>query len=71
MDNLGCDWRLRGNITDEGDIKITSLEFGHTCIVLLVCSVAATQECLQVYHSLPFYINSININGKYSKNYLV
>ena len=57
MDELGCDWRLRGNITDEGDIKITSLEFGHTCIVLLVQRlVAATQEWLQVYH-----YHSVNI----------
>ena len=49
MDDLGCDWRLRGNITDEGDIEVTVLELGHTCIIPLACrSVAATQEWLQV-----------------------
>lgn len=45
MDLLGCDWRLRGNITNAGDIVITVLEEGHTCIIpLAMRSVVATQE---------------------------
>ena len=49
MDLLGCDWRLRPNTTQEGDIEITVLELGHTCIIPLgIRSVAATQEWLQV-----------------------
>ena len=35
MDDLGCDWRVRANRTDEGDIKITVFEDGHTCIIPL------------------------------------
>ena len=35
MDLLSCDWRLRENLTDAGDIVVTVLELGHTCIIPL------------------------------------
>lgn len=44
-----CDWRVRGNCRPEGDVEITVLNTGHTCVAPLAPrSVASNQEWLQV-----------------------
>ena len=44
-----CQWGLRGNHMEEGDIQITVLDSEHTCIAPLAArSVASNQEWLQV-----------------------
>ena len=49
IDEANCQWRLRGNVTEEGDIKVTVLVPEHTCIAPLASrSVAATQDWLQI-----------------------
>ena len=49
IDQANCQWRLQGNVTEEGNIKVTVLVPEHTCIAPLASrSVVATQDWLQI-----------------------